>query len=106
GEARTHTKVEAVVVARIRGVEAAKLLPHVPSHQHAYGAYAEHVLQVVVLLLVELLAAQQPARASLREALPQLDDALGVIPVNKLRARHRDRGCALHARENAFERFR
>ena len=85
-EAGAHAEIEGVVVARVRGVEAAELVPDVTANEHADGPYAEHILEVVVLLLIEFLAAQQPTRSGGRKALPELDDAFGVIPIDELRA--------------------
>ena len=102
-KARAHAQVETVVVDGVGGVEALELTPHIGAHEHADGADTQHVLQVVVLLLVALLPAQQPPLAPVCEALPELDDAVGVIPAEKLRARDRDRGGALHGRENLGE---
>ncbi len=82
-EACSHTEVEAVIIDGVGRVKTVKGLPRISAHEHRHGAHAQHVLQVVVLLLVTFLAAQQPTLAALGEALTELDDVVGLIPVNE-----------------------
>ena len=66
GQPRAHAEVEALVGAGERRVEAAELAPRVGAHEQAAHIGAEHVLDGVVLALVELAVGEADRAAEAR----------------------------------------
>jgi hypothetical protein len=100
-------QVEVVAEGRHALVEAADVQQHAPPDQHPGGVDEEHVADLVVLALVDLVVLDRgdgPARAVDREA--DLGEPVGVGPGDQLGAEDRGAGPGLGLGQQALQGLR
>jgi len=104
GEARAAAELEAVAEGPEGRIRAAEAVPHVAADQRAGEPDGEHVVDGVVLALVDLVVVDGVEAAGGRGgADPHLEEALGLRPVALLGTGHRDGGPGLRGAEQEVE---
>jgi hypothetical protein len=88
-------------------VEAAQRVPHVPAHECARSPHGQHISGLIMLSLVELEVLEvddPPPRSIGRQA--DIDQSVGVLPVDGLRTQERRAGIARGVVEQHLQRIR
>lgn len=93
GQAGADAEIEAVVHRGERRVEAVQSLPHDPPDEHSGRSDREHIAEVIVLGLVELVLHERDGGPERRHRLAELTDEGWVVVIDELRPddRHRRR---------------